>query len=69
MSSDARKVVLNDLKLFSAFKLRHPLIPGPGKQALRFAWQAARMYMPVRSRVAARALRARMRAGSSRDEP
>ena len=52
MSSDARKVVLNDLKLFGAFKLRHPLIPGPGKQALRFAWKAARMYVPVRSRAA-----------------
>ena len=32
MSSNARKVLLSDLKLFTAFKLRHPLLPGPGRR-------------------------------------
>lgn len=66
MSSDSRKVVLNDLKLFGAFKLRHPLIPGPGKRVLDRAWEAARLSMPVRS-PAARAVRARLRGLRGRD--
>ena len=32
MSSNARKVLLSDLKLFTGFKLRHPLVPGPGRR-------------------------------------
>lgn len=32
MSSTSRKVLLSDLKMFAAFKLRHPLVPGPGKR-------------------------------------
>lgn len=32
MSSNAVKVHVSDLKLFAGFKLRHPLIPGPGKR-------------------------------------
>jgi glycosyltransferase involved in cell wall biosynthesis len=32
MSSNARRVLLSDLKLFAGFKLRHPLVRGPGRR-------------------------------------
>ena len=37
MSSNARKVLLSDLKLFASFKLRHPLLPGPGRRVVQLA--------------------------------
>jgi glycosyltransferase involved in cell wall biosynthesis len=37
MSSNSRKVLLSALKMFVAFKLRHPLVPGPGKRAAQLA--------------------------------
>jgi len=40
MSSDTRRVILNDLKLFAAFKLRHPFIPGPGRRVMGLAPRA-----------------------------
>jgi glycosyltransferase involved in cell wall biosynthesis len=54
MSSDLRKVILTDLKLFTAFKLRHPTIPGPGRRAIELAGQAARRHTPVLSPAARR---------------
>jgi len=60
MSSDDRRVVLGDLKLFTVFTLRHPLTRGLGRRALASAAIAAKRYTPVLS-PAARALRARRR--------
>jgi glycosyltransferase involved in cell wall biosynthesis len=60
MSSDERRVIVNDLKLFAGFKLRHPLTPGPGKRLVELALKLARRHTPLLS-PAARSLRARLR--------
>jgi glycosyltransferase involved in cell wall biosynthesis len=61
MSSDHRRVVLGDLKLFAAFTLRHPLTRGPGRRTLALAASAARSHTPLLS-PAARTMRDAVRA-------
>jgi glycosyltransferase involved in cell wall biosynthesis len=60
MSSDERRVIVNDLKLFAGFKLRHPLTPGPGRRLLVLAAKLARRHTPLLS-PAARSVRGRLR--------
>jgi glycosyltransferase involved in cell wall biosynthesis len=42
MSADLRKVMATNVQLLAGFKLRHPLVPGPGRRAAYFALRLAR---------------------------